>query len=165
MTTVKSNITPNPETVLDSFLPDPARYTEADFIRRLIKHRLHQQPIECLILGFYRHGELVSVRTAAKGDAHHVRVPLGRILRRAQKIDATGIALAHNHIDASAAPSRVDEASACLTFEACWRCGIELRDELVLSSNAIYSMRDFGPWPKALESYTAMRNRTFIFPT
>lgn len=162
---MKIQIPPDPETGLDSFLPDPARYTEADFIRSLIKRRLHQQPIECLMVGFYQNGELVSVRTAARGDAHHVRVPLGRILRRAQKINATGISLAHNHIGISAAPSRVDETSACITFEACWRCGIELRDELVLSRNGIYSMRDFGPWPKALESYTAMRNRTFIFPT
>lgn len=162
---MKIHITPDPETVQDSFLPDPSRYTEAEFIRNLIKRRLHQQPIECLMVGFYQNGELVSVRTAARGDAHHVRVPLGRILRRAQRIDATGISLAHNHIDASAAPSSVDKASACIAFETCWRCGIELRDELVLSRNAIYSMRDFGPWPKALESYTAIRNRTFIFPT
>ena len=162
---MKKHIAPDPETVLDSFLPDLARYTEADFIRSLIKRRLHQQPIECLVVGFYKNGDLVSVRTAARGDAHHVRVPLGRILRRAQRIDANGIALAHNHPNASAAPSRVDETSACITFEACWRCGIELRDELVLSSNAIYSMRDFGPWPKALESYTSARNRAFIFPT
>lgn len=150
---------------LDSFLPDPAQYTEAEFIRRLINRSLHQQPKECLVVGFYQDGELISVRTAARGDAHHVRVPLGRILRRARKIDATGISLAHNHIDASAAPSSIDKASVCIAFEACWRCGIELRDELIFSRNAIYSMRDFGPWPKALESYTAVRNRTLIFPT
>lgn len=146
------------------FLPDPARYTEAAFIRRLIKHRLHQQPVENLIVGFYKAGKLISVRTTAKGDAHHVRLPLGRILSRARRIDATAIAIAHNHPDAPAAPSQADIVATRITFEACWRCGVELRDELILSINGIYSMRDFGPWPKALESYTAIRSRNLIFP-
>lgn len=162
---MKTNITPDSETALDSFLPDPARYTEAEFIRRLLRRRLHLQTVERLMVGYYRVEKLVSVRTTpGKGDAHHVRVPLMMILNHARRIGADGIVFGHNHPNGLAVPSEADVAGSQIVFEACWRCGIALRDELIVSQKGIYSMRDFGPWPKALKSYSAMRKKNLIFP-
>ena len=149
---------------IEFFMPDPNRYSESEFIKRLLKRRLHLQPIECLVASFYRNDELMQVRQMAKGTASTVRVPLVAILRRAQKLGATGISVAHNHPDGLAVPSTADVTGSKIAFETCWRCGIELRDELILSRTGVYSMRDFGPWPKALESYTAIRNKNLIFP-
>ncbi len=147
------------------FMPDADRYTEAEFIRRMLRSRLHLQTVERLMVGFYRAEKLVSVRTTpGKGDAHQVRVPLLLILNRARRIGADGIVFGHNHPNGHAVPSLADVAGSQIAFEACWRCGIALRDELIVSHKGIYSMRDFGPWPKALKSYSAIRKKNLIFP-
>lgn len=159
------HIAPDPEAALDSFLPDPACYTEAEFIRRMLRRRLHFQTVERLMVGYYRVERLVSVRTTpGKGDAYQVRVPLMMILNHARRIGADSLVFGHNHPNGCAAPSAGDVFSSQITFEACWRCGITLRDELIVSQKGIYSMRDFGPWPKALKSYSAVLKKNLIFP-
>lgn len=147
------------------FMPDAGRYSEAEFIRRMLRRRLHLQTVERLMVGYYRVERLVSVRTTpGKGDAHQVRVPLMMILNHARRIGVDSIVFGHNHPNGCAVPSVEDVVGSQIAFESCWRCGIALRDELIVSHKGIYSMRDFGPWPKALKSYSAIRKKNLIFP-
>ena len=97
---------------------------------------------------------MLTTRQVSTGSANSTQLPVGRVIRRAYASSAHEVAVAHNHpLKSSAAPSPTDIASTQYLRKMLWIAGIGLRDHLIVSHNAVYSMADFGPWEVPQEDF------------
>ncbi len=142
--------------------PGPAASLKADLARQLIAlahsqaalprlddrlsayliQTLGSREDEALLALFMGPGSLcIDVQILAYGSAHDVSLGTRRLLRAALRCGATSFILAHNHPGGQPEPSTMDHQSTRAARDAARAIGIELMDHLIVSGEAIYSMR------------------------
>ena len=81
-----------------------------------------------------------------RGTLNAARLSPRDILVRALAVNASSVAIAHNHPSSEVAPSRADQLVTAVLRDACQLVGVPLLDHVIVTATAHYSFRESEGW-------------------
>lgn len=97
-----------------------------------------------LAIFVYDGGGFAGEEVLAHGGGRSTSLPIRRIARRALELGAKSVLLAHNHPSGCETPSDEDYRVTKLLRDALLTVETELLDHLIVTRQAVFSMRDGG---------------------
>ena len=92
-------------------------------------------------------GKLLRCCKIAEGSVDMVNVNVRCIVENALRCHASAVAISHNHPSGVALPSRDDNATTLLVYDALKTVGIRLFDHIIVADDDFVSLRDNGLLP------------------
>lgn len=92
-------------------------------------------------------GKLLHCGVVAEGSVDAVTLNLRKVVELAFQSNASAVILSHNHPSGVALPSKDDNQTTLMAWEALHKIGIELVDHIIVADDDFVSLRDNGLLP------------------
>jgi DNA repair protein RadC len=96
------------------------------------------------VLFLDKRNHLITDEVHQHGTIDHTPVSTREVVKRALKLNATALLIAHNHPSGDSTPSRADVEMTKAIKDACQMLGIAVHDHVVIATNGYASFKALG---------------------